>query len=67
MPYPGFYGGNGGSAPRDVIRKDYGPIALDAKFVETQAFDCTFCCVGDACNYSASGCFVQPGTMWTIP
>ena len=39
----------------------------DPKFVETQNYECTFCCVGDACNHSSGGCFVQPGTMWTTP
>lgn len=28
VPYPGFFGGNGGTAPRDVIRKGYGRIAI---------------------------------------
>ena len=28
VPYPGFYGGKGGIAPRDVIRKGYGRIAF---------------------------------------
>ena len=28
MPYPGFYGGKGGIAPRDIIRKGYGRIAF---------------------------------------
>lgn len=28
VPYPGFYGGKGGIAPRDIIRKGYGRIAF---------------------------------------
>ena len=28
VPYPGFYGGKGGIAPRDVIRKGYGRVAF---------------------------------------
>jgi spermidine dehydrogenase len=28
VPYPGFYGGKGGIAPRDVIRQGYGRIAF---------------------------------------
>ena len=28
VPYPGFFGGNGGTAPRDVIRKGYSRIAI---------------------------------------
>ena len=28
VPYPGFYGGAGGTAPRDVLRKNHGRIAF---------------------------------------
>ncbi len=28
VPFPGFFGGAGGNAPRDVIRKNYGRIAF---------------------------------------
>lgn len=28
VPYPGFYGGKGGVAPRDIIRKGYGRVAF---------------------------------------
>ena len=28
VPFPGFYGGSSGNAPRDVIRKNYGRIAF---------------------------------------
>lgn len=28
VPYPGFYGGKNGVAPRDLIRKGYGRIAF---------------------------------------
>lgn len=28
VPYPGFYGGKGGVAPRDLIRKGYGRVAF---------------------------------------
>jgi hypothetical protein len=39
---------------------------FDTKFVQTLDFECTFCCVGDACNGNPrASCLVQPGTLWT--